>query len=301
MGSSNQKQKKINSIDFELVDFGYRVIAKAFRCVMCNKIPLNPIQCFNPDCEKFICYECHMVPQRCLSCKELMPKIVAPLAISKILKLIKVKCPNKCGIIDDIDVISVHFMECLQIRPGKPAGSFTKDVQYISKKTKRPDYEDDDRIIRSNFPAQKHFKLKEAAINNLETEEFSILEDPEFLNFKRSIILKGCLNEQDLENDLMLMKCDKELLQILPEEQIKQIVLSKNITLKESKEEMIHSIIGYYKVLKLENSHIKKKLQNNETITESDLDNYLNYRKIPTDVSREQKIQLLNEYIQKAV
>ena len=301
MGSSNQKEKKMLNIDFDLVEFGFRTIAKTFRCVVCNKIPLNPVQCFNPDCEKFICYECHLIPQRCLACKELMPKIVAPLGVSKILKLIKVKCPNKCGAVDDLDLISIHFMECIQIRPTKPAGSYLKEMQFINKKTRRPDYDDDDRLIKSNLPNQKQLKFKEIKLNNFDQEEYSIFEDSEFLNFKRNIILKGSLQEKDLENDLMIMKCEKELLQILPDEQIKHIVMTKNITLKESKEEMIHSIVGYFKVLKLENSHIKKKLENNDKINDSELDNFLNYRKIPTEGSREEKIELLKEYIKKAV
>jgi hypothetical protein len=295
MGSSNQKKKNVTSIDFEVVEYGFKSVARVYKCMICRKLPINPVQCINPDCEKFLCLECHVVPQRCIDCKELIPKTLACTTLMNIMKMIQVRCPQNCGLVDDLNVIALHYSLCdfedKTIQPA--AGRIEKQEIFLGKKKER---EENETTHGSNVKYQHE--------NKTETTENLVPSCDEkqdnFSNFIRNLVLKGGLDKKGLKNDMMLIKFSKEHFEILPEDQLEYILKSKNVSYQNSKCEMVSSLIGFFNILKMQNSDFKNKI-NIQELKESDLDYYLQLRNLPTNGNKSNKIQILRDYLDKII
>jgi hypothetical protein len=308
MGSSNQKKRIVTSIDYENVEYGFKSIARIYKCMVCKKLPINPIQCINPDCEKFLCLECHAVPQRCIDCKELVPKTLADPIIIKMMKMIQVRCPQNCGLVDDLNIIASHYSLCdFEDKTPMPAAGITEtetdqEVIFLKKKTQRDIPEEPQKLEEfldtKNDQEKNSEKIKEISASPDEEEEEE--DEEKFSNFIRNLVVKGSLNKKGLKNDLMLMKCSKEHFQILPEEQLKTILNSKNITSQNSKSDMVSSLIGFFNIIKLQNEDFKNKIKIEE-LKESDLEYYLQLRNLPFKGNKNKKIEVLKDYLNKAL
>ena len=80
------------------------------KCIISNGIIRNPIAC--QDCGQMYCKNCIKNMQNCTNCKKILNLKPIDINVKKMLDLIELICPNKCGETLNIHNFENHILNC---------------------------------------------------------------------------------------------------------------------------------------------------------------------------------------------